>query len=118
MYLFTDIFQMVELLQRNIANFLAILVGITTAFALNRKWTWHDSKKELGIALFQQYLLYCGAATAGALLRIVLFAFLDYFTALYYLINVVIGIGAAAILDFALYNRYVFRKGFVNEDSI
>ena len=97
-----------QVIYRNLANILALFFGVTTAFFLNRKWTWQDSPQFCGFALFRQYLIYCISASIGGMVRIVLFAWLDYLDVVHYLINVTIGIGVAAIIDFLLYNRFVF----------
>lgn len=96
--------------QRNLSNFIALVIGTTVAFLLNRCWTWDDSPKKKGKNLFYQYLLYCSSAGLGAILRICLFAVLDSLTSVHYLVNVMIGIGAAAVLDFFLYSKFVFRS--------
>ena len=128
MYILTASLHMDGTIQRNLANFLAMLMGVTTAFILNRQWTWEDSPKKAGTGLVYQYFAYCTSAGAGAILRIVLFAALDYLTSVHYLFNVMIGIGAAAFLDFFLYNKFVFasqngvvnnsERGSVNENKV
>ena len=108
MYLLAAQFQMIYAVQRNLANFLAMLAGVTVAFMLNRHWTWDESAKKAGKGLLYQFFLYCASAGAGAFLRVLLFVALDFLTPIHYLVNVAIGIGAAALLDFFLYNKYVF----------
>ena len=110
MVLCTSVLGEHEAWRRNLANVFAMAVGTTAAFLLNRRWTWEDSPKKAGKSLLYQYLLYCGSASAGVALRICLFAVLDALTSIHYLLNVVVGIGSAAVLDFFLYSKFVFRS--------
>jgi len=96
-------------MQYNAANFLSMSIGVFAAFTMNRHWTWRDVSTNRKTGIWRQFLLYCAAAGAGLILRIILFALLNHLAPIHYLVNVIIGIGAAAFLDFILYNRYVFR---------
>ncbi len=70
--------------------------------------------KRLKKKLLGQFFLFNLAALAGILIRIVLFALLDL-TGLYYPINVALDIGVAAVIDFILYDKIVFRRGVLYE---
>ena len=94
---------------RNLANAMSMELSIVYAFMCNRLWTWHDAPRKKGTQLLWQLLLFHLAALTGALVRIGLFALLD-FLGLYYLLNVTSGIGVAAVLDFVLYDRIVFKR--------
>jgi len=99
---------------KNLANILSMEVSILYAFIFNRKWTWKDAAKKEGKKLISQFVLYNFAVLIGISIRIVLFALLEL-TGLYYLFNVAIGIGVAAIVDYMLYDKFVFRRRTIYE---
>jgi putative flippase GtrA len=115
MYGFVDVMAFDTFVLRNIANGLSLACGMSAAFILNRAWTWSDAKRETGIALVRQFLMFCSSAALGIALRIGTFALMDYFWGIPYLINVTLGIGLAASVDFILYDRIVFIRGARDE---
>jgi dolichol-phosphate mannosyltransferase len=101
---------------RNLANILSIEISVLFAFVLNRQWTWKDAIKKRGQKLIGQFIIYNSAVLIGILLRIALFAILEL-TGLFYLLNVSLGIGAAAIVDYMLYDKVVFKKRAIYAQS-
>ena len=94
---------------KNVANIISMEIGIIYAFICNRLWTWYDAPRKAGRQLLGQFLIFHLAVFAGVLLRIGLFAFFELY-GLYYLLNVSFGIGIAAVLNFILYDRIVFKE--------
>jgi putative flippase GtrA len=115
MYCFVTVMAFDTFVLRNIANVLSLVCGMSAAFILNRAWTWWDAKREAGTALVRQFLMFCSAATLGIALRIGSFGLIDYFWTISYLVNVTIGIGLAATIDFILYDHIVFIRGARDE---
>ena len=101
--------QMNSFLLKSIANFLAMGIGAVAAFFLQRAWTWEDATKLHGAALLRQFAVFIGALSVGVGSRIALFSALDYFFRIDYLLNVVVGIACAAIVDYFLYAKFVFK---------
>jgi len=114
MSLFVEILGFKTYLLKNIANVASIEISIFYNFLFQRLWTWNDAPKKAGKKLLGQFFLFNSAALAGILIRIILFALLDL-TGLYYQINVVLGIGVAAAIDFILYDKIVFKRDILYE---
>ena len=95
--------------QKNIANAISIEVSVFFNFLLSRTWTWGDAPKRQGNGLAAQFISFNLAALAGILIRVFIFAALDKL-GVFYLINVFCGIGIAAIVDFILYDKLIFRR--------
>ena len=94
---------------KNIANAISIEVSVFYNFLLSRIWTWGDALKRQGKGLVTQFISFNLAALTGILVRIIIFAALDNL-GVFYLINVFLGIGIAAIVDFILYDKLIFRR--------
>lgn len=109
-YVLIELFGFDTFVFRNLVNIVAMLFSTTYAFMLNRRWTWYSIPKKSGNKLIMQYLLYIFISSFSILIRIVLFAILD-FIGLYHLINVTFGIGIASVFNYLMYNKYVFRRG-------
>lgn len=56
-----------------------------------------------------QFVSFNFAAVAGIFIRVIVFAILEKI-GVFYLLSVAIGIGLAAIVDFILYDKIVFRR--------
>lgn len=110
MFVFVEGLQMQTFLFKGIANVMAMGLGAVAAFYLHRSWTWEDAAKHQGQALFRQFALFVGSLSIGVSSRIFLFAALDYYWGIPYLLNVAVGIAGAAIVDYFLYARLVFRR--------
>lgn len=93
----------------NLALALSIEVSILYNFTLQYHWTWRDSERLRGRALFLKGLTFHGAVGAGALARLLLFPLGQLFQ-LQDDLNFVIGVAAATVLDFVLYDKVVFRR--------
>jgi putative flippase GtrA len=94
---------------KNIANAISIEVSVFFNFLLSRIWTWGDAPKRQGKGLVSQFIFFNLAALTGIIIRIIIFAALDNL-GVFYLINVFCGIGIAAIVDFILYDKLIFRR--------
>jgi putative flippase GtrA len=94
---------------KNLANILAIEICALYNFLVSRVWTWKDSPKRQGKSLVAQFLSFNMALLTGIALRIVLFPILERW-GVFYLLNVTLGIGMAASIDFVLYDQFVFRR--------
>ena len=95
---------------KSLANFLAMGIGAIAAFFLHRAWTWDDAIRFHGAALLQQFVRFAGSLAVGVGSRIAMFAAMDYFFSIAYLLNVTIGIAFAAIVDYFLYEKLVFKQ--------
>lgn len=92
---------------KNIANVVSIEISLFYNFLLSRVWTWGDTPKRQGKWLISQFIFFHLAAFTGILIRIVIFAILDRLGT-HYLINLFIGMGVAAVVDFILYDKFIF----------
>jgi len=95
---------------KNLANILAIEMSAVYNFSISRVWTWKDAPRKQGKSLVGQFISFNLALLAGIVIRVILFAVLEKW-GLFYLLNVAIGIGLAACIDFVLYDRFVFKRG-------
>ncbi len=108
-YALIDIVGLDTFLLRNIVNIIAMILSTAYAFILNRRWTWHKTPKTNGIKLIKQYIFYNFITLGGIVIRIILFALLDY-AGLYHIFNVAIGISTAAIFNFKMYDKHIFQE--------
>lgn len=87
------------------ANLLALEISTLCQFTLCRCWVWRgETSRPLWSALFAFHAAV--AMTSGG--RVVLFSLLRL-AGLHYLPNALIGIGLAALFNYLLYDRLVFR---------
>ena len=93
---------------KNLANIISGELGLIYAFALNRIWTWRDNAHIRNNSLLHQFILYHSGVLLGIVVKICLFATLDLF-GIYYLINVLIGVGIAAAINYVFFDKIVFR---------
>lgn len=94
---------------KNLANILAIEMSAVYNFSISRLWTWKDAPRKQGKSLVGQFISFNLALLAGIVLRVILFAVFEKW-GVFYLLNVTIGIGMAAGIDFILYDKLVFRR--------
>jgi len=94
---------------KNLANLLAIEISTLYNFSMSRLWTWKDAPRKQGKNLFGQFISFNLAALTGIGFRIILFPILEKW-GVFYLLNVAIGIGMAASVDFVLFDKLVFRR--------
>jgi putative flippase GtrA len=94
---------------KNIANVISIEVSVFYNFLLSRVWTWGDAPKRQGKGLVSRFIFFNLAALTGIIIRIIVFAVLDKL-GVFYIINVFLGISIAAIIDFILYDKLIFRR--------
>jgi putative flippase GtrA len=78
-------------------------------FSISRFWTWKDAPRKQGKNLVAQFISFNLALLAGIVIRVISFAVFEKW-GIFYLLNVAIGIGMAAGIDFILYDRLVFRR--------
>ena len=95
---------------KNLANILAIEMSAIYNFSISRVWTWEDAPRKQGKSLIGQFIYFNLVLLAGIVVRVILFAVFEKWR-LFYLLNVAIGIGVAACIDFILYDKFVFRRG-------
>ena len=94
---------------KNLANILAIEISAVYNFSISRLWTWKDAPRKQGKGLVAQFISFNLALLAGIVIRVISFAIFEKW-GIFYLLNVAIGIGMAAGIDFILYDRLVFRR--------
>jgi dolichol-phosphate mannosyltransferase len=109
MIFFVEVLSFQTYLLKNIANIISMETSVFYNFLLSRFWTWGDAPKKQGKRFILQFLSFNLAAIAGLSLRIVIFAVLDRFD-VHYIVNVFIGAGTVAVMDFILYDKLVFRR--------
>lgn len=97
-------------LGENIANILSLEISIIYNFVLSRAITWNDRPKVHGLQLFVQLVKFQGAIGITTVMRIGLFALLQ-FAGIGYILNASIGIAIAAFFNFIAYDRIVFKEG-------
>ncbi len=109
MIFFVEVLSFNTYVLRNIANAISIEVSVFYNFLLSRFWTWGDAPKRQGKGLVSQFILFNLAALTGIIIRIIVFAVLDKL-GVFYIVNVFLGISIAAIIDFILYDKLIFRR--------
>jgi dolichol-phosphate mannosyltransferase len=108
--IFIELFGFKGYFLKNLANILAIEISTLYNFLISRLWTWKDAPRKQGRSLFGQFISFNLAALTGIGLRAILFPILEN-CGVFYLVNVAIGIGIAAFINFILYDKFVFRRG-------
>ena len=109
MVFFVEVIGCISPLMKNIANLTAMEISIFYNFLISRMWTWRDAPKKQQGRLAVQFIAFNFAALAGVMIRIVSFAAMENWQ-MYYLLNMTIGVGMAAVFDFFLYDRLIFRR--------
>jgi putative flippase GtrA len=94
---------------KNLANILAIEMSAIYNFSISRVWTWKDTPRRQGKSLVDQFIYFNLVLLAGIVIRVILFAVFEKW-GLFYLLNVAIGIGIAACINFILYDKFVFKR--------
>ncbi len=92
-----------------LAFFISMELSIIYNFVLQYRWTWKDTPRLRGQALFKKMVVFHGALGVGIILRTILFP-VGQVLQIQDDLNLVIGVGAAALIDFFLYNKVVFKK--------
>jgi putative flippase GtrA len=93
----------------NIANLISMELGILYNFFMMRAVTWRDISKESGRNLFIQILKFHAAIIMTTILRLALFALLQFLD-LYYIINAAIGMLLVSAVNFIVYDTVVFKE--------
>ncbi len=107
--IFIELFGFKGYFLKNFANILAIELSAVYNFLISRVWTWKDAPRKQGKGLVGQFISFNLVLLAGIVMRVVLFAVFEKW-GLFYLLNVAIGIGIAACLNFILYDKFVFKR--------
>jgi dolichol-phosphate mannosyltransferase len=109
MVFFVEVLGFVSPLLKNTANLIAMEISIFYNFLISRMWTWKDAPKQQQRRLAVQFIAFNFAALAGVLMRMVSFAAMENWQ-VYYLLNMTIGVAMAAVFDFVLYDRLIFKR--------
>lgn len=109
LYILVAYFQFNTRFLENIANALSMEISIMYNFILSRFWTWNDAKKEYGPKLLVQCISFHLAVGFSIGIRLIMFPILQFF-GVHYIINAIIGIGTAAVVNYILYDRIIFKK--------
>jgi dolichol-phosphate mannosyltransferase len=109
MVFFVEVLGFKTYLLKNLANVLSIEISIIFNFALSRAWTWGDVPAKKGRNLAGQCVSFHAANLIGLITRAVLFAVLES-AGVYYILNMILGVGIAASMSFVLYDRIVFKR--------
>jgi dolichol-phosphate mannosyltransferase len=96
-------------LGENIANILSMEISIIYNFFLSRGITWRDRYREHGLKLLLQLFKFHVAIGITTLMRIGLFALLQWL-GVFYILNAAIGIIIASCFNFIVYNTLVFKR--------
>lgn len=108
LYLFTDIAG----LHYIASTFIAIEASIITNFYLNNRWTFGDRR---GTRLLSRLVKFNAVSGVGVGLNIGLMALLVEVVGVYYLLAEFMAILCVFGWNYVLSNRYVWRKGLINE---
>lgn len=93
--------------QEDLANFIALELSVLFQFTLCRGWVWRNTPRA-NTPLWKELLAFHGAIALTSGGRLILFSVLRQM-GVHYLPNAVLGIGCAAVANFFLYDRIVFR---------
>ena len=117
MILFVEVFWFKTYFLKNLANVSSIEISIFYNFLLSRLWTWVDAPKKQGKSLMAQFVSFNLAALTGIGIRVFVFAILEKW-GVFYLLNVALGIGLAATVDFLLYDKLIFKRRIDEEEYL
>jgi dolichol-phosphate mannosyltransferase len=109
MIFFVEALGFVSPLMKNIANLTAMEISIFYNFLISRMWTWKDAPRKQQGRLAVQFIAFNFAAMAGVMIRIASFAAMEIWQ-MHYMLNMTIGVGMAAVFDFVLYDRLIFKR--------
>lgn len=117
MILFVEVFWFKTYFLKNLANVSSIEISVFYNFLLSRLWTWVDAPKKQGKSLMVQFVSFNLAALTGIGIRVFVFAILEKW-GIFYLLNVALGIGLAATVDFLLYDKLIFKRRADEEEYL
>jgi dolichol-phosphate mannosyltransferase len=117
MILFVEVFWFKTYFLKNLANASSIEISVFYNFLLSRLWTWVDAPKKQGKSLIAQFVSFNLAALTGLGIRVFVFAILEKW-GVFYLLNVALGIGLAATVDFLLYDKLIFKRRVDEEEYL
>jgi dolichol-phosphate mannosyltransferase len=109
LYILVKFFKLDDKIGENIANAISMEISIIYNYFMGRAITWRDRPREKGTRLLLQLLKFHLAIGSTLLFRLTLFPVLQHF-GVTYIINAAIGIALSSILNFLIYDNYVFKK--------
>lgn len=115
LYLLVNYFGLNSILGENIANLISMEIATIYNFFMMRSITWAGIPKEHGKNLLIQIIRFHVALIITTILRVVLFAFLQ-FLSVQYMLNAATGMLLAAALNFMAYDSMIFNKKCVAND--
>ncbi len=108
-FIFVDVLLFNTKFLENIANIIVIEIGIICSFFINKNWTWKNTSNKSENNFTKQILKFHTVVAFTAILRIVLFAFLQSIN-LNYILNTLLCIIVASFFNFVLYDLKVFNE--------
>jgi len=96
-------------LKENIANLISMEISIIYNFIFSRNFTWNNVQKEKGMKLIAQIVAFHATVGISVLIRALLFPFLQML-GIFYLYNVIIGIGVGSVFNFFMYDNLIFKE--------
>jgi putative flippase GtrA len=90
------------------AFLLSMEISVLFNFMLQYLWTWKDTARLRGWSFLRKLAAFHGAVGVGAGLRALLFP-LGQISGLQDDLNFIVGVAAATVLDFVLYDKMVFK---------
>lgn len=95
-------------LREDVASVIALELSVLFQFTLCRVWVWRNTPRG-ATPLWRELLAFHGAIAVTSVGRLLLFSIMRQL-GVHYLPNAVLGIGCAAVANFFLYDRLVFRR--------
>lgn len=92
--------------REDLANLIALELSVIFQFTLCRRWVWKAGEHQGSV--WAQLLRFHGAVVVTSGARLILFSLLRQ-AGMHYLLNAALGIGLAALANYFLYDRFVFR---------
>ena len=108
-YVGVDLLGYSSSLEQNYVNLAAMEISLVYSFFVYRAFVWKDRNKDKIRIFLRQLPIYHLSAGSGILIRVLLFPALQWL-GVYYLLNIVLGILAGAVVNYLLTNRYVFKE--------
>lgn len=109
LFLMVNYLGMNTTLGENFANLLSMELSIIYNFFLSRSITWKERNREHGLKLFVQICKFHIAIGITIVMRMALFAFLQWL-GVHYLLNATIGIAISALFNFVIYDSLIFER--------
>ncbi|HON55486.1 MAG TPA: GtrA family protein [bacterium] len=98
-----------QYIHKDISNILSIEISVLVNFILSRNWTWRHIEKHYGRLLWWQCLKFHLAIVPGMIVRAILFSILNHIYRIHDVLNIIIGVLIAMVLNYILYDKLVFN---------